>query len=286
MDCPKSTLSRRLAALEAALGHPITRQEGGRLLLSEAGCRYAEYGEQILALAEEGRRSVAACSREMRGEIRMWLDQPLVRGWATRTLNDFLVQYPDISLEVRLLSPGALPLADGTDLWLACDTRGLTGLKRVPLGRWQRRLYSAVAEEHACRRIASPAGLGECPWIGLMDEPRQIPLHHSKSGERYRLEPRARWRVDSIEMLADAIARGYGIGVLPSWLAECPRHGLHGQFIRVLGDWEATPVELSYHVPQGPRAWRIRILVEHLRAHLPRRWALVPTEPARDRSAS
>ena len=273
LDCPKSTLSRRLAALEATLGHVLTRQEGGRLLLNDAGCCYASYGRRILELAEEGRRSVAALSQEMRGEVRVCVDQPLARGWATRTLNEFLVCYPEVSLEVRVLAPGVVPAVDGTDLWLACDMRVLAGLKGAPLGRWDRRLYTA-AQEGPCGLLEDPGGLGDCPWIGQAGEPAQVLLRHSSSGERHRLEPSPRLRVDSLEMLADAIARGYGIGLLPSWLAECPRHGLRGQYVRVLGDWEAAPVELSYHVPQGPRARRIQVLVEHLRARLPRRWVL------------
>ncbi|EXJ14210.1 LysR family transcriptional regulator [Imhoffiella purpurea] len=273
LECPKSTLSRRLAALESALGHPLTRQEGGRLLLSDAGSCYAGYGERILTLAEEARHSVAAFSREMRGEVRVWVDQPLARGWATRTLNDFLARYPEVSLEVRVLPPGGLPTADGTDLWLACDDRGLPGLKRTPLGRWRRRLYTR-AEEGPCRRLGAPSKLDACPWIGLVSEPAEIRLGHPSREDGYGHRPRARLRVDSLEMLADAIARGYGIGVLPSWLAECPRHGLRGHYARVLEDWEAEPVDLSCHLPRGARPRRIQVLVDHLHAHLPKRWAL------------
>lgn len=280
LDWPKSTLSRRLAALEETLGHTLTRYEGGRLLLSEAGCCYAGYGERIMALAEEGRRSVAAFSREMRGEIRVWIDQPLAHGWATRMLNDFLADHPEISLAVRVLPPGALPTVDETDLWLACDARTLSEFRRTPLGRWRRRLYTTAQESGTCRLLADPSALGNCPWIGLADESGQILLRPPTSDTLHRFEPRTRLRVDSLAMLADTVARGYGIGILPSWLAECPRHGLHGQFTRVLGDWEATPVELSCHVPQGPRARRIQVLVEYVHAHLPSRWALAPTQPA------
>lgn len=81
-------------------------------------------------------------------------------------------------------------------------------------------------------------------------------------------------------MPADTIARGYGIGVLPSWLAECPRHGLRGQFARVIGDWEAAPVELAGHVHRGPRVRSIQVLAEYLRTHIPRRWTLVCAEPS------
>jgi len=279
LECPKSTLSRRLAALEAALGHPLTHQKSGRLLLNDAGSCYAGYGERILALAEEAQRSVASFSREMRGEIRVWVDQPLARGWATRTFNDFLGRYSEISLDVRVLPPGGLPATDGTDLWLACDGRRLSALKRSPLGLWRRRLY-AMAADGPCRLLEDPGGLGDCPWIGLAGESAQIELRHPSSGALWRLEPRPRLRVDSLEMLADAIARGYGIGVLPSWLAECPRHGLRGQYARVLGEWQAEPVEISCHLPKGPRPRRLQVLVEYLHTHLPKRWALEPVESA------
>ncbi|MBK1701647.1 hypothetical protein CKO22_12165 [Thiococcus pfennigii] len=277
LGAPKSTLSRRLAALEEGLGQRLTRPDGGRLTLTEAGRRYAYYSERILALAEEGRREVQAISCEMAGEVRVWISHGMTRGWTTRMLNEVLTCHPGLTLDVRVLPSGALPDETGTDLWISCDARSAPSLRRLPLGRWRRRLYTSAAPDCACRGLADPSTVEQCPWIGLASEPPEVVLHHSGSRQAHRLRPRARLRVDSIEMLADGIARGYGIGILPSWLAECPRHGLHGSYARVLADWEGSPVELSLHVPHGPRPRRTDVLIEYLRANLPRRWTFTDT---------
>jgi DNA-binding transcriptional LysR family regulator len=273
---PKSTLSRRLAALEAELGQPLTRQDTGRLAVNDAGTCYAGYAERILALAEEARRSVAALSQEMLGSVRVWIDPAFAQGWATRTLNEFLAEHPRVHMAVSVLPPAGLPPAGATDLWLACDTRTLPELRRTPLGRWHRRVYTAAAPHGPCCRLDHPHAISACTWIGLAADTGPVVLEHAERGERHSLEPPARLRLDSVAMLADAIARGYGIGILPSWLAECPRHGHRGRFARVLEDWQAPPIELSYHVPRGARPRRIDVLVDYLRARLPPRWALPP----------
>ncbi|MEA3641385.1 MAG: LysR family transcriptional regulator [Lamprobacter sp.] len=274
LGCPKSTLSRRLATLEDALGQRLTRQASGRLMLSDAGVVYASYAERMLELADEARRSLEMLSTDMRGALTVWLDHQLARGWTTRVLNDFLAVHPEVTLSARVVSPDALPEAESNDLWLSCDQRMLPQLKRIALGRWQRRLYTAAAEQGQCCLLDDPSALEDCPWLTMAGEPDRISLRHSKRGDVYRIQPGARMTVDSQWMLADAIARGYGIGMLPGWVAECPRHGFRGQFQRVLADWEGDATVVFLHVPCGPRPCRVHALIEHIKDRLPRRWAL------------
>ncbi|MBK1649678.1 LysR family transcriptional regulator [Rhabdochromatium marinum] len=274
LGCPKSTLSRRLAALEETLGQRLTRQARGRLSLSDAGTVYANYAERLLALADEARSALEVLSTDMRGALTVWLDHQLERGWATRILNDFLATHTEITLNVRVVSPGALPEAAANDLWLACDRRRLPDLKRITLGRWRRRLYTAATDRGECCLLNDPAVVENCPWLTMVGEPDRVSLRHAKRGDIYHIQPQARMSMDSQWMLADAIARGYGIGMLPGWVAECPRHGFRGQFQRVLADWEGDAAMVFLHVPSGPHPYRVQALIEHLKDQLPQRWTL------------
>lgn len=274
LDCPKSTLSRRLSALEQHLGRRLTRQEGNRLIVTEAGHQYREYCLRILELEAHGRRALEAYASEMEGELRVGLSHEMARGWATRALNEFLEKHPGIRLDVRVSPPGGGITQTDTDLWICCCQEDIPGFRKQPLGRWQRRIYAATALESQVRQMTHPAELQDLPWIGLTGAPLEILLEHADSGRQEILQPTPRLRVDSLQMLADGIARGYGIGILPSWLAECPRHGLKGQFARILDGWQAPPVQIALFMHPGPRPQRCNALIEHLQALLPERWSL------------
>lgn len=273
---PKSTLSRRLSMLEGELGQRLTRQEGGRLLLSDAGLRYAGYAQRILALAEEARCSLSAEAQAMEGALRVWVSPEMTSGWATRVLNDFLIRHPRIRLEVTVVPKAGLPGDTGVDVWIACGEESrLPGLRHVPLGQWTRRLYASVSGTCRCAQLQTPEELLDgCSWVELAGESPTIALRRVGAQEHCLIEPQARLKVDSLPMQADVIARGYGIGILPAWLAECPKHGLKGRFRPVLQGWEAPPLSLSLKVAAAPRAHRVDALIAHLRASLPPRWAL------------
>lgn len=274
LDCPKSTLSRRIALIEQTLGHTLTRQEDGRLILTEAGWHYAEYCERILELAAEGRRAVGQLATGISGELRIGISPEMTRGWFSRTLNEFLDHYPGLRLAVYVTQPGTQAHDTGLDLWIHCGETALPGLQRLPLGRWERRIYTAAPPGGPCLDLHSPDELPDCPWISLAGDAQQTVLQHTGDGTHRSVHLAPRLRVASMPMLADCIARGYGIGILPAWQAECPRHGLRGQFSRVLGDWQAPAVELALYLRRGPRSRRCALLIEHLQARLPPRWAL------------
>src|SRR5436189_239905 len=68
---PKSSVSRRVAALEETLGAQLLQRTTRRLRLTEAGQRY--YGQARLALAalDEAATELAEMGREPRGTVRL-----------------------------------------------------------------------------------------------------------------------------------------------------------------------------------------------------------------------
>lgn len=62
-------VSAALASLQRAVGVPLTRRNGRKIALTEAGVAYAQYGRRILALLDEARRE--AVDRARRPERRV-----------------------------------------------------------------------------------------------------------------------------------------------------------------------------------------------------------------------
>lgn len=273
LDSPKSTLSRRLAILEGELGYRLTRTEHGRLLLTDAGKCYLEYSEKIIALFEEGRQALHAASTETSGDLCVRICPEMSSVWAANVFSQFLELHPGIRLDVRAIGTAGIALGDEADVWLGCAAPPrIDGLERIALGEWCRRLYISARQPELCSALRDVRGLHRLQWISKTGEAEQIELQHAISGSRYDFQPAARLRVESLLMQADAIANSSGIGILPSWLAECPRHGLKDKFIAALPDWHAPPVPLSLFLRKGLRTQRIKVLVDYLQEQLPPRW--------------
>lgn len=277
MNSPKSTLSRRLAMLEAHLGYRLTRQEHGKLLLTEAGKHYLEYSEKIVALFDEGQRALHTLACDTKENVHVRLCPELPPLWAARVFSNFLSLYPDIRLDLRAIAPSGIVSDTKDDLWLGCseETR-IDGLDHIALGEWSRRLY--VSADNAMLRdsVRHIGSLTDLQWISRFGEADHVELQHTANGECYRFQPASRLRVESVFMQADAIAGSNGIGILPAWLAECPKHGLKDKFIQLLPQWQAPPMKLSLFLRRNNPSKRLRILVDYLQEQLPPRWRNAP----------
>ncbi len=272
MDVPKSTLSRRLATLEAMLGQPLTCQNGRRLSLNPAGHCYASYAEQILQLADAGRQALQTLRNEPAGELRIGLCQELSRGWSTDTLNLFSQKYPNVSLDIRILEGVEFHNDSTIDLWISCCGRAAgNGLKSRLLGHWQQGVYASESIDEDTIEIA----LEEQRWICAPDDGDEIRLHAHDDQEIVNIQATERLKISSLHMRADAIAMGYGIGLLPRWTTECQRHGLPG-LKRILPTFKGDEIPLRMHYHPGRKTAAVAALQEWLTEHLPPRWNIGP----------
>ncbi|SEL45582.1 LysR family transcriptional regulator [Ectothiorhodospira marina] len=278
LNRPKSTLSRRLASLEEELGLRLTRQEGGKLRLSPIGHCYAEYGQRILDMAAEAREAATTLSRGTKHRLRVSVSHEMAWGWATWVLNDFLTSHPHCSLEIHALLPGTSPSPREADLCLTCNPVETPELTRRYLGRWFNGVYTSGVPERRCCVPHEPDQIAQCAWIELTGGDADINLQHKVSQDMARVTPRARLTVNTIQTLADGIAKGYGVGILPRWVAECPRHGvMRGRLSRILPDWEPRPTDLHILFRPGLKTPAVDDLIQHITNHLPSRWRLSAT---------
>lgn len=273
LGLPKSTLCRRIARLEENLELPLTFEEKGRLTLTRAGVCYLDYARKILQVDKEGRTALHQLSREVSGEIRVRLCPDLTSGWIVTALNDFLDAYPKVRLEVYSAGWQA-DVRDEDDVILMCgQPLELEGFKCIRLGCWERRLYVGKSQEGGFCCPVEVGQLVNAPWVGQLGDDFPVLLQHQVSGQKYSLQPDVRRRVEGLSMLAETLAGGYGIGLLPTWVVECKRYGQHDKFVHCLQDWVAEPVRLSVYNRQQDRSYSVRMLISFLQQNLPQRWS-------------
>lgn len=273
MNCPKSTLSRRLAVLEEQLGYRLTEQKEGHLRLTCAGECYAEHAKNILQLVEEAQQALDCLKTQLQGQIRIGLCTELARGWSTEVLNEFLAAHPAIQLDIRTFNPvessfqhHPLPVCD---LYISCMPIQIPAYKEHYLGQWKRAFYQSSTQPPYPEMIRLEQ-FEALPWITLSGYPETLEVHQH-SGQGKEIQMKSRCQTASLTMQADAIIKGFGVGLLPCWLAECRQHGLRGLLREIKSDWQAKPTLLGIYSPVHP-APRIQKLIDFLYQKRPKRW--------------
>lgn len=116
LDLPKSTISRRLAGLEARLGQRLVTRTTRRLVVTDFGERMLEYARR---LQDEWQAAMALAQHEQvkpQGLLRVSLPPDLGQIELSAMLIQFAARYPDVRVELDLSARRVDLLAERFDL--------------------------------------------------------------------------------------------------------------------------------------------------------------------------
>ena len=214
-----STVSQQIAALAREVGTPLLEPVGRRVRLTPAGARLADHAVTILAAVDAARLDLDP-DAEPAGTVR-------VGGFATAmvrsllpAVRDLADTHPDVRVVLHEYEPREafdLLARDDLDLALVYDydlapLSATTDLAVSPL--WSTPWGLAVP---GTDRPAEPADLGAYAaraWI--------VNSRHTADEDALRtlaslagFTPRVTHRIDSLDLVAELVAAGFGVALLP-----------------------------------------------------------------------
>lgn len=276
----KSTLSRRIAHLEQQLGQPLLRRQSNRLLPTEAGQVFHRYCGQILELAAQGHQALDKLQDEISGELQLAIHSELGSSWLTPRLGQFLQSYPAVRLMLNTCStPPVEADSQGVSVWLgsACDSEQ----RQEVLGWLSCSIYGhpAYVTQHGCPR--HPRDLAQHAWLSLAGTCEQeVTLKHAEH-DSFCFQPAdSRLRSNHSTLHGDAIAAGYGLGLLPDWLAAARERAQPGSLMRCLDEWHAPLIPVTLLYPYGSQPRRLTALLAFLRQAIPPAWSATQPCPS------
>ena len=111
----KSTVSRRLAALEERLGTRLLERNTRRLRLTEPGREYHAHCARLVAEARAVNQALSESRSTPRGTLRL-VTESLLGELLTPTVAEFLLRYPQVRVEVSLAQAHVDLIAEEYDL--------------------------------------------------------------------------------------------------------------------------------------------------------------------------
>ena len=250
LGMPKTTVSRRIAALEDEVGVRLIQRTTRSLHITDAGRLYYEQSSQALRTIEDANLQLAQARAEPSGTIRISAPAGFGSHFLTGAVFDFLAAYPKTKVELHLTDDTLNLVENRIDLAFRTGIFPDSTLIARKLGSTQKILCASldylarhgvpVAPEDLARHhcvIAGPS-TGSAHWV--LDGPR---------GQKT-VVVSGRFAANEMQAVVAAAIAGYGIAQLPYQFAEAAVR--NGQLRRVLGDY-ATPVGGIYAVYPSSR---------------------------------
>jgi DNA-binding transcriptional LysR family regulator len=268
----KASVSGRIAELERSAGVPLVRRTTRSVGLTQAGQQLADETRASFERIAQSFAGIRDLAGHPRGLLRVTAPVALGRQYVAPTLAAFLLQYPEIRLELDLNDRFVNLPQEGFDLairhtqappethvaWQLCATRSVLVASAAYLRRQGRPTHPSELAQHACLLYLRDA-TGQS-W--------SFERGTGRKAERVVVAVDGALRANNSEVLREAVLGGLGIGLLPDFTAAA--HLGPRQLVPVLPQWRPLGFfgDAIYAIrpwaPQVPRA--VQCFVDHLKS--------------------
>ena len=250
LGMPKTTVSRRVAALEREVGVRLVQRTTRSLNMTDAGRLYYEQSSQALRMIEDAHLRLAEARAEPSGTIRISAPVGFADHLLTGVVFDFLAAHPKTKVELQLTDERLNLVGNRIDLAFRTGMLPDSTLIARKLGSTHRIL--CASPDYLARRGLPAAAADLARHDCVIAGPSTGSAHWMLDGPRGQETVTVSGRFAANEMqavVASAIA-GHGIAQLPYQAAEASVRD--GQLRRVLDDY-TTPVGGLYAVYPSSR---------------------------------
>jgi DNA-binding transcriptional LysR family regulator len=270
LGIPKSRLSRRVAELEGRLGVQLLQRSTRQLSLTPAGELYLRHSVAMRDAAQAAAEAIAQVQTEPRGVVRITCPITLAQSGIGVLVSQFMLRYPAVQIEMRILNRAVDPIEEGIDL----------ALRVRPVIEDSTTL---VAKQFATARgvlVASPDQLRRQGPVRTVDELARLDTVSQSAangrvnwclegpgGAQHTFQHQPRYLADDLLTLKFAVVEGVGASVLPDYMCKDDLEA--GRLVEVLPGWGPPPGILHAVFPSR-RALvpAIRKLIDFLAEHI------------------
>jgi len=238
LGLPKSTLSRRVAALETALGVRLLQRSTRALAVTDIGRRVLSHCEAIAQEARAAREVVESARSTPSGLLRVSCPPPVIQSHVGEVVARFLIDHPAVRLRLEAVTRRVDVIDEGFDLAIRVRTPPLEDSD----------LTVRVLESHGSAVAASPEYLDRAGRPARPEDLARLDtLDMTRIGERHVWTlTDADGRAVAVELvprlvshdmgaLRQAALAGVGVVMLPRYMLR--EEMTRGRLEEVLPDW-------------------------------------------------
>ncbi|MFN2995724.1 LysR family transcriptional regulator [Serratia plymuthica] len=266
LEITPPSVSKALKLLEQHIGHPLFVRTTRRIELTEAGQQLLEQTVAAVDSLETSLENIRDQNQEPSGLVRITLSRFAYLLILKPAMAAFCRQYPGIKLEVSVYDGTVNIIDERFDLGIRFGDILEGGVvARQLMKPFREGLYVSSAYLEAFGTPTTPAELHQHNLIGyrFITNNRILPLILDHKGEQLTVEMPGQLISNDIEVMADGIRNGLGIGRLFE-----PIHSLQPdkeKFIPVMENyWKTYPAVYLYYPKNAGKTKRVKTLIDFL----------------------
>jgi len=269
LNLPKSTVSRRLAGLEAQLKTRLIIRSGEEFTLTPAGEEAYQFGLRVVQAAREAEHTLLSKRREVSGQVVLSVSS-LLSARLPAYLSELLDAHPRLSFSLEVSERDPEPAGDPNDLILRAHCWGLRDSALI-----QRRICRnpiiLVASPGFVERHGAPDHPADLDRLDLLafgiDQRQEAWPLTEDTGQTETLRRAPRLISANAGVLRASVVAGAGIALMPEFAV---RDALaQGALHRVLPGWTGPAVAVTLLSPsrQSMNA-TLRLCADHVAAQV------------------
>lgn len=262
---PNSTVSRRISALEKAIGLHLLHRTTRKIELTEAGQIYFERCKRIVDEARLAHEQLGEMLAQPSGMLRASLPVDFATIYLAPLIAEFAHRYPGISFDFDLTPRRVDLVAEPFDVAIRMGKPPDSNLIARPLANLACYLYAAPGYLEQFGEPSRPTDLSnhECLMLHISKDN----LWRLQSAEdAIEVSVNGRFRLNSIGLMRRMAALAQGIAVLPEEIAA--EDVAHGRLRRILPEWEGPPSPVYAMTETRMLPAKTQRFIEFLQEHL------------------
>ncbi|MDR3606614.1 MAG: LysR family transcriptional regulator [Oligoflexia bacterium] len=267
LGMPKSTVSRRVADLESALGIPLLHRTTRSLRITDVGNSYFQHGLKIAAELEQAEALLTSLQSVPQGTLKLTAPTDFGTRFLGKSVSEFLKANPRVSADIVLTERVVDLISEGFDLAIRIGALEDSSLMARKIGNIEMQLWASPdylkekGEPKSCAELEKHSCI---LFTGEEEQPSQWRLQGPRGASSV-IKTRGRISSNNIDLVRDFAIRGEGIALLPYF--HCSEDLKKDRLQPVLDLWyfDSGPIHAVF---PGQRYLlpKVRAFVEHLLA--------------------
>lgn len=259
-DRPVSTVSRKVAELEAQLGVRLLERSTRQLRLTDLGAEILQHALRSVEISETVNSLVSDQLAELKGTLRVSAPPSIADTVLAPLLTGFQSQHPGMHVHALITDRHVDHIAEGIDLAFRVGPLEDSNLVARRVLRYRHRLVASPQYLTRATAPVRPADLLEHRLLSFSFWSMQNVWAFTRGDARETVKFHPHIAMNDYLGLATALRSGAGIGELPPIV--CPEMVENGTLVEVMSDWHFAAVDVSAvhlgnrHIPRAVRLFK------------------------------